>query len=109
MLGVWVASAILGGTYLYRGWIPGDAGAIGHAAERVLGGELPHRDFIDVYTGGQALLNALGFRLFGVGIPTMRLILFVAFLAWVPTVWYIARRFVGLMLAAATTLLAAET
>ncbi len=105
--GVWAASAVLGYALLYRGWIPHDAGVLGHAAERVLAGELPHRDFVDVYTGGQAQLNALAFRVLGVSVMTLRLVFFVAYLLWIPTVWYVARTFARPQLAAAVTLLAA--
>ena len=105
--GVWAASAVLGYALLYRGWIPHDAGVLGHAAERVLAGELPHRDFVDVYTGGQAQLNALAFRVLGVSVMTLRLVFFGAYLLWIPTVWYVARTFARPRLAAAATLLAA--
>ncbi len=105
--GVWAVSAVLGYALLYRGWIPHDAGVLGHAAERVLAGELPHRDFVDVYTGGRAHLNALAFRVLGVSVTTLRLVFFVAYLLWIPTVWYVARTFARPQLAAAVTLLAA--
>jgi hypothetical protein len=72
----------------------------------VLLGELPHRDFDDVYTGGLAYLNAAAFRLFGTTLWSMRLALFAVFLAWVPAVHYIASRFVRRTMAAGVTLLA---
>ena len=105
--GVWVVSAVLGYALLYRGWIPHDAGVLGQAAERVLRGELPHRDFVDVYTGGQAQLNAWAFRMLGVSVVTLRVVFFVAYLLWIPTVWYVARAFARPHVAAAATLLAA--
>ncbi|MGE0160354.1 MAG: ArnT family glycosyltransferase [Gemmatimonadales bacterium] len=105
---VWTAAAALGYAYLRRGWIPHDVGTLGHAAERVLAGELPHRDFADVYTGGQAMLNALAFRLLGTELMSLRSVFFAAYLLWVPCVWYVARSFAGPTLAAVTTLLAAS-
>ena len=106
--GVWLGAALLGYAYLGRGWIPHDVGTLGHAAERVLARELPHRDFVDVYTGGQAMLHALAFRVFGVELMTLRFVFFGAYLLWVPTVWLVARSFAGPALAAASTLLAAS-
>lgn len=49
-----------------------DMGTLGHAAERVLLGELPHADFDDPYTGLLSLWNALAFRLFGVSVLSAR-------------------------------------
>lgn len=92
--------------HLGRGLIAHDDGAIGQAAERVLQGQLPHRDFDDIYTGGLAYLNALGFRLLGTSFWTMRLVLLAAVAAWVPCVHYIATRFVRSGAAAVVTLLA---
>jgi hypothetical protein len=107
-VGVWLAAGLLGWVYLGRGWIPHDVGTLGHAAERVLQGELPHRDFVDVYTGGQAMLHALAFRLLGVEVMTLRFVFFAAYMLWVPVVWLIARSLAGPALAACATLLAAS-
>jgi hypothetical protein len=92
--------------HLDRGWVPLDEGSLAHAAQRVLLGELPHRDFDDVYTGGLAYLNAVAFRLLGTTLWSMRLVLFAVFLAWVPAVYYIASRLVRPTMAAGVTLLA---
>lgn len=92
--------------HLDRGWFPVDDGALAHPAERVLQGELPHRDFDDVYTGGLAMLNALAFRLLGSSFWSMRLALFALFVAWIPAVFMIARRFAAPPAAGALTLLA---
>ncbi len=80
---------------------------MGHAAERVLAGELPHRDFTEVYTGGLAFLNAFAFALVGVGMAPMRWVLFGAYMLWIPAVWYLANRFAPRLPAAIATLLAA--
>ena len=60
----------------------GDAeGTLAQSAERILAGELPHRDFVERYTGGLSYLNAFAFRVFGVQLLAMRYALFVAFIA----------------------------
>jgi hypothetical protein len=87
-----VAAAYVG-WHLDRGWVPGDEGSLAHAAQRVLLGELPHRDFDDVYTGGLAYVNAAAFQLLGTTLWSMRLVLFAVFVAWVPAVFYVASRF----------------
>jgi hypothetical protein len=92
--------------HLNRGWVPLDEGSLAHAAQRVLLGELPHRDFDDVYTGGLAYLNAAAFRLLGTTLWSMRLVLFAAFIAWVPAVYYVASRFARPTMAAGVTMLA---
>lgn len=104
---VWVLSAANGLHYLDRGWLPQDLGTLGQSAMRVLGGQWPHRDFEDVYTGGLALLDALGFKALGISAMTLRWVIFAVYLAWIPAVWYLARRLAGPVLAAAATLLAA--
>jgi hypothetical protein len=105
LLGVLAASALYVAWHLNRGWIPHDEGALAQSAERLLQGELPHRDFDDVYTGGLAYLNAGAFRLFGTTLLTMRLVLFALFVAWVPAVFYVASRLVRPVAAAGLTLL----
>src|SRR4051812_41736536 len=73
-------SATYAGFYLKRGWVPHDEGAFAMSAERILHGELPHRDFVEIYTGGLAFLNAGAMRVFGVSLPSIRYPLFIAFL-----------------------------
>lgn len=92
--------------HLNRGWVPLDEGSLAHAAQRVMLGELPHRDFDDVYTGGLAYLNAVAFQLLGTTLWSMRLMMFAAFLAWVPAAYYVASRFARPFMAAGITLLA---
>ncbi len=105
---VWVLAMLHALVWLDRGWFPHDLGSVAHPAQRVLLGELPHRDFDDVYTGGLAFLNALGFRVLGESAMSARWVLLAAYAAWVPAVWALARRFAGPWLAAAATLLAAS-
>jgi hypothetical protein len=90
---------------LNRGWVPHDEGILGQSAERVLHGELPHRDFNEPYTGGLAYLDAAAFRLFGINLMVLRWVLFAFFLFWVPAVFAIAREFCGPWPAAGVTLL----
>jgi hypothetical protein len=106
LLAVLALSAAYVAWHLDRGWIPNDDGSLAHSAERVLQGELPHRDFDDIYTGGLAALNAVAFRLLGTTLWTLRLVLLAAFLAWVPAFHAITARFVRPIAAGAVTLLA---
>jgi 4-amino-4-deoxy-L-arabinose transferase-like glycosyltransferase len=106
LLGVLAISAAYVGWHLGRGWMPFDDGTLAQSAERVLQGQLPHRDFDDVYTGGLAVLDAAAFRALGTTLWSLRLVLFAVFLAWVPAVYAIALRFVRPPAAALVTLLA---
>src|SRR5436305_10797045 len=90
---------------LKRGWVPADEGFLGQTAERVLHGELPHRDYSEGYTGGLTFLNAAAFRLFGINLASPRYMLFLFFLLWVPAFYYVAAHFVSNPTAAALTLL----
>ena len=91
---------------LKRGWVPLDEGTLGQSAERVLRGELPHRDFDDVYTGGLAFLDAAVFRALGTDSANLRYAAYVFFLVWVLALFYVASRFVSVPVACAVTLLA---
>ena len=106
LLAVFGVSAFYAFMNLDRGWIPHDEGTLAHSAERVLQGDLPHRDYDEVYTGGLSAMNAVAFTVFGVNLFTPRLVLFAFFLAWVPTLFYVATRFVGPPTAALAVLLA---
>jgi hypothetical protein len=103
---VFLLSALYMARELKHGWIPSDEGTLAESADRVLHGELPHRDYHEGYTGGLAYLNAAAFRLFGTNLASMRYMLFLFFLAWVPAVYYAASRFVSPPVAGAVTLLA---
>ena len=105
LLVLWVVSCIYVFHLLDRNWIPHDDGVLAQGAERVLNGEMPHRDFAEVYTGGLSYLNAAGFRIFGVHLMALRYVLFVFVVAWLPAVYYCASRFVPPVGAAAVTLL----
>jgi hypothetical protein len=103
---VFLISAAYMGANLKRAWVPHDEGILAEAAERVLHGEIPHRDFNDPYTGGLAYLDAFAFRILGVNLLTLRYVLFFFFLLWVPTVFAIAREFCGPWAAATITIAA---
>jgi hypothetical protein len=90
---------------LKRGWVGHDEGYLAQTAERVLYGELPHRDFDEGYTGGLTYLNAAAFRLFGTNLASLRYVLFLFVLAWIPTFYYVASQFVSVPIACAVTLL----
>jgi Dolichyl-phosphate-mannose-protein mannosyltransferase len=102
---VWIAGAVYVGARLDTGWVPLDEGTLAHSAERVQHGELPHRDFDDVYTGGLARFDATVFEVLGTRLSSLRTVLFAVFLLWIPAVYYIATRFAKPAGAAAATLL----
>src|SRR5262245_37286509 len=106
LIAVWTVTGLYVGHGMLRGWVPHDEGTLGQSAERVLAGELPHRDFDDPYTGGLSYAHALAFRLAGTNLVTLRWGLLVAFLAWVPAVYYVASCLVSPLTAAAAVLLA---
>ena len=107
LLAVWLVSAAYVGTRIDRGWIPLDEGALPGALwlSRVLAGELPHRDFDDVYTGGLSQADAVVYRMSSVRLVNLRWAMYGIFLLWVPVVFYIAGRFAHPAGAAAATLL----
>ena len=105
-LGFLFVSALYVWWHLRRGWIPIDDGPVAQSAERVMQGQLPHRDFDELYTGGLAFVNAAAFRMLGTNLWTLRIVLFGVFLAWLPAVYYIASRFTRPLTAASIGFLA---
>ncbi|MGA7137001.1 MAG: glycosyltransferase family 39 protein [Terriglobales bacterium] len=93
-------------SYLKTGWLPEDDGVLAQSALRVLHSQLPHRDFVETYTGGLSCLNALAFWMFGVNLASLRIMMFIFFLAWLPAVFYVASRFLSAIPAAAVMVLA---
>lgn len=93
---------------LFVSWTPGDEGVLGQSAERLLRGELPHRDYVALWSGGLDVLNAAAFRLFGTTLVSLRIILVVGWLAGLAAMFAIARRFVSPWIAAALGVAAAE-
>src|SRR5208282_1012736 len=103
---VLVVAGIYAGVHIGRGWVPADDGTLSQSALRVMQGQLPHRDFGEVYTGGLSFIHALAFRAFGVNLISLRICVFLFFLAWLPAVYYIALRFTSATAAGMVTLLA---
>jgi hypothetical protein len=103
---VWLSSVAYMACNLNRGWAPEDEGILGQAAERVLHGEMPHRDFNDPYTGGLSYVDAAAFRILGTNLMTLRVVLYAFFVLWVPAVFAAAREFSGPYASAAVTLAA---
>ncbi len=105
-----LATLLIGGVYLgfylNRMWYPHDEGALGQTAERVLGGEVPHRDFDEPYTGLLTYVHAAAFAIGGIRLPVLRIPLFVMTLLWLVAVFRIALRSTGPPGAAAVTLVA---
>jgi hypothetical protein len=94
------------GVHIGSGWVPADDGILGQSALRVMRGQLPHRDFTEIYTGGLDVIHALAFRIFGVSLMSLRLCAFLFFLAWIPAVYYIASRFTSAVAAGLIALVA---
>ena len=69
--------------FAYNGWIPHDQGTLAQSAERVLNGELPHRDFDDVYTGGLSFFHAAGFWMLGTSMASIRTLLLISSIGFV--------------------------
>jgi hypothetical protein len=101
---------LIGGTYtavhIGKGWVPADDGTLSQSAFRVLQGQLPHRDFGEIYTGGLSFIHAFAFRMLGVNLMSLRISVFLFFLAWLPAVYYIALRFTSAVGAGAIALVA---
>ena len=106
LLVVWVIGSIYAGSHLMRGWVPHDEGSFAQSADRILHGQMPHRDYTEIYTGGLAYLHAFAFKYLGENLPTLRIVLFFFFFAWVPVFYWVASRFVKDWIAGALTLLA---
>lgn len=104
---VLLLAGVYTGLQLRVGWIPVDDGTLAQSAARVLQGQLPHRDFVDIYTGGLAFLDAAAFRLFGVNLFSLRLMSLLFFLPCLAAVNYICLRFTSPLVAGGLTLLAA--
>ena len=103
----WVASTAFVARRMNQGWLPHDEGYLAQTAQRVLNGQVPHRDFSELYTGGLTFVNAGVFWIFGENLIWLRLPLFILFVAFVPCVYAIARRFLGPVAATLVALLAA--
>lgn len=83
--------------------VPHDDGTLGQSAERILHGELPHRDFDDPYTGLLSFVNAGAFGLLGVSILSARLVLLTATLIGFLALYGVCRRILPEWVAALAT------
>jgi hypothetical protein len=106
LVAVLVIAGLYVGAHIGSGWVPADDGTLSQSALRVMQGQLPHRDFGEIYTGGLSFIHALAFRAFGVNLMSLRICVFLFFLAWLPAVYYIALRFTSAIAAGMVTLLA---
>jgi hypothetical protein len=106
MVGVWIASVAYAGSRITRDWTPHDEGLLAQSAERLLAGQIPHRDFGDAYTGLLTAYHATAFAVGGHSLLTLRFALLVAFALWVPAFYAIARRFIPPLGAALATAVA---
>lgn len=107
----WVALALAFATadlagHLFHGWVPHDEGALALAAEMVRGGAWPHRDFLDIYSGGLALLDAGAQWALGDDLRSLRIPFGVAAIAWVGILYACLRRFTEAPIAAGLALVA---
>lgn len=99
-------AAVYVGVRIGSGWVPADDGILSQSALRVMQGQLPHRDFSEIYTGGLSVIHALAFRVFGVSLLSLRICAFLFFLAWIPAVYYVALRFTSAVAGGLVTLVA---
>jgi hypothetical protein len=76
-----------------RGWIPHDEGTLAQSAHRILLGQVPHRDFDELYSGGLSFLHAIAFRTLGENLVSLRIVLLTTAILTTPGVYYIASRF----------------
>lgn len=104
LLLVLVVGAAFLASYILRGWYPHDEGALGQSAERILGGEIPHRDFDEIYTGLLGFLHAGVFALLGIKSAFLRIPLFIATMGWLVVVYRLLLRFVPPVGAAAVAM-----
>ena len=92
-----VAAAVLSAAillrYYDRMWLPGDDGYYAHIAQRVLAGEVLHRDVQALHPGYVYLVDALALRLFGPSLVSLRYPLVAAGIiqAALVAAWFIRR------------------
>jgi hypothetical protein len=102
----WAIAAAYIAAYLPRHFVALDEGEIGQAVDRVLAGQLPHRDFADIWSGGATLYHALAAHLLGNQLFSFRLALYAMALPWLAALYALARRVASPMAAAVAVLVA---
>lgn len=80
---------------LYRGWVPFDEGWMMEQALRVRDGQLPHRDFTDLWTGGWSFVHAALLSVFGVSMAVMRTAILAAWTAGLVMLYRSVRAWAG--------------
>jgi hypothetical protein len=85
-------------------WYPWDEGSLGQMAERTLAGQVPHRDFADIYTGGLSFFDASVFWLFGTNLLWLRVAMLPFFIAFLAATYFVALRLVPSWFAALLTI-----
>lgn len=91
------------------GMFPHDEGQYGQSAVRILAGELPHRDFHEMYSGGLSYWHALLFWLFGEQLIVLRRALVILAMPAVLAAYAIALRFTASSTLAAIVAVASVT
>lgn len=107
-LGAVLVAAVSVATMVTHGWVPIDEGTIVLPARMVAAGYLPHADFAYPYTGALPVLNAIAMQVGSDSMLAPRIMLLGAFLAWLPFVWMLARRYAGPPVAALAVILGAS-
>lgn len=79
LVAVMAVAGVYVGLHIGSGWVPADDGILGESALRVMQGQLPHRDFAEIYTGGLSVIHALAFRALGVSLMSLRVCAFLFF------------------------------
>jgi hypothetical protein len=92
---------------LYVSWTPTDEGVLAQGAERVMRGDVPHVDFVALWSGGLDYLNAAAFRVLGTSLATLRTVLAGAWLLALAALFAAARHMLAPAAAGALTLCAA--
>ena len=98
-----IVAALLAWPLLDRGWTPHDDGMLGQTAERIRLGQLPHRDFEELYSGALGVWHALAQRVFGTNMMAPRYALFGVWCGWLMIVFRIVKRSTAPWWAAAIT------
>jgi hypothetical protein len=94
--------------FLFRTWTPADDGVVAQSAERLLLGELPHRDYGSLWSGGADVLNAIAFKILGTNLASLRIALFAGWLVGLLAMFSIARRMMPVWAALVLCATAAE-
>lgn len=96
-------SSVYLATTLDQRWFPWDEGSLGEMAQRTLAGQLPHRDFADIYTGGLSFFDAGVFWVFGTDLLWLRVAMFPFFVLFVAAMYFVTVRLVRPWLAGLIT------